>query len=213
MTDTDQNAMDAMEADVEDGADSRFDDEEQLLPQLVAHLRENRAKLREEWVGRIHEAHLLEAMTQEKLDNQRDVVKNERRQSYENQPYGRAFLELSSMLYPKSHPYSWPTIGSMEDLTAASRDDVAKIESALTAIPQVQRIIHMKTLHLGPDELLVAAKIAVSGGATGTEVAQTIDDCEMRIREAVPIARVIYLEPDIRRGPANTSGAGATPRV
>jgi cation diffusion facilitator family transporter len=81
----------------------------------------------------------------------------------------------------------------------ASRDDVAKIEAALTEIPQVQRIIHMKTLHLGPDELLVAAKIAVSGGATGTEVAQTIDDCEMRIREAVPIARVIYLEPDIDR--------------
>jgi zinc protease len=54
------------------------------------------------------------------------VVKNERRQSYENQPYGRAFLELSSMLYPKSHPYSWPTIGSMEYLTAASRDDVAE---------------------------------------------------------------------------------------
>ncbi len=65
MTDTDQNAMDAMEADVEDGADSRFGDEEQLLPQLVAHLRENRAKLREEWVGRIHEARLLEAMTQQ----------------------------------------------------------------------------------------------------------------------------------------------------
>ena len=70
--------------------------------------------------------YLLDTMTPARVDGQRDVVKNERRQSYENQPYGRAFLELSSMLYPKSHPYSWPTIGSMEDLTAASRDDVAE---------------------------------------------------------------------------------------
>ena len=70
--------------------------------------------------------YLLDTMTPALVDGQRDVVKNERRQSYENQPYGRAFLELSSMLYPKSHPYSWPTIGSMEDLTAASRDDVAE---------------------------------------------------------------------------------------
>ena len=69
--------------------------------------------------------YLLDTMTPARVDGQRDVVKNERRQSYENQPYGRAFLELSSMLYPKNHPYSWPTIGSMEDLTAASRDDVA----------------------------------------------------------------------------------------
>ena len=81
----------------------------------------------------------------------------------------------------------------------ATRDDVTKIEAALTSTPQVQRIIHMKTLHLGPEELLVAAKIAVSGGATGSDVAQTIDDAETRIREAVPIARVIYLEPDIDR--------------
>jgi cation diffusion facilitator family transporter len=81
----------------------------------------------------------------------------------------------------------------------ATKEDLAKVEAALTSTPQVRRIIHMKTLHLGPDELLVAAKIAVSGGATGTDVAQTIDDAEMRIREAVPIARVIYLEPDIDR--------------
>jgi zinc protease len=52
------------------------------------------------------------------------VVKNERRQSYENRPYGMAFLELSQLLYPPQHPYSWPTIGYMEDLTAASHEDV-----------------------------------------------------------------------------------------
>jgi zinc protease len=67
---------------------------------------------------------LLEAMTQEKLDNQRDVVKNERRQRYDNQPYGTAFEKISELIYPKDHPYSWTTIGSLKDLTAASMDDV-----------------------------------------------------------------------------------------
>jgi zinc protease len=69
-------------------------------------------------------AHLLDTMTPARVDGQRDVVKNERRQSYENQPYGQAFLELSRLLYPANHPYSWPTIGYMEDLTAASHEDV-----------------------------------------------------------------------------------------
>ena len=67
---------------------------------------------------------LLPALTQAKLDGQRDVVKNERRQSYENRPYGMASLELDKMLWPTGHPYSWPTIGHMEDLTAASHEDV-----------------------------------------------------------------------------------------
>ncbi|HLL99918.1 MAG TPA: pitrilysin family protein [Pyrinomonadaceae bacterium] len=67
---------------------------------------------------------LLEAMTQEKLDNQRDVVKNERRQRYDNQPYGTAGEKIMDIIYPKSHPYSWTTIGSLDDLTAASQDDV-----------------------------------------------------------------------------------------
>ena len=67
---------------------------------------------------------LLGAMSPAKVDGQRDVVKNERRQSYENRPYGMAFLTLDSAMYPAGHPYSWPTIGSMDDLTAASYDDV-----------------------------------------------------------------------------------------
>jgi zinc protease len=71
-------------------------------------------------------AYLLDTMTPARVDGQRDVVKNERRQSYENQPYGRAFLSLFELLYPKNHPYSWPTIGSMEDLTAASHGDVTE---------------------------------------------------------------------------------------
>ena len=69
-------------------------------------------------------AYLLDAMPPEQVNSQRDVVKNERRQSYENRPYGMASLEIDKMLWPANHPYSWPVIGHMEDLTAASHADV-----------------------------------------------------------------------------------------
>jgi zinc protease len=69
-------------------------------------------------------AYLLDAMPPEQVNSQRDVVKNERRQSYENRPYGMASLELDKMLWPANHPYSWPVIGHMEDLTAATQGDV-----------------------------------------------------------------------------------------
>ena len=80
---------------------------------------------------------------------------------------------------------------------SAGLEDVQKIEAAIVAGDTVTRIIHMRTLHLGPEELLVAAKIAVQHDDTATEIAGAIDAAEARIREAVPIARVIYLEPDI----------------
>ena len=67
---------------------------------------------------------LLGALTQAKLDNQRDVVKNERRQNYEDRPYGLAFKHLANNLFPKGHPYHHLPIGSHADLTAASLDDV-----------------------------------------------------------------------------------------
>jgi zinc protease len=68
--------------------------------------------------------YLLDTMTPALVDGQRDVVKNERRQSYENRPYGMASLALEEALWPEGHPYHWPTIGHMEDLTAASYEDV-----------------------------------------------------------------------------------------
>ena len=67
---------------------------------------------------------LLDAMSPEKVDGQRDVVKNERRQGVENQPYGRVEDLMPPALFPKDHPYSWPVIGSMTDLSAASYQDV-----------------------------------------------------------------------------------------
>jgi cation diffusion facilitator family transporter len=94
---------------------------------------------------------------------------------------------------------------------SASTSDVAKIERAISDGPEVDRIIHMKTLHLGPEELLVAAKIAVLPGESSEALTRGINTVESRIRDAVPIARVIYLEPDIyqaRNGAA--PGAEAT---
>ncbi|MFF5084111.1 cation diffusion facilitator family transporter [Actinoplanes sp. NPDC000266] len=86
----------------------------------------------------------------------------------------------------------------------ANPEAVRQIEQAVLAGEGIERIIHMKTLHLGPEELLVAVKIAVPSTERADEVARHIDETETRIREAVPIARVIYIEPDIYR-PATAS--------
>jgi zinc protease len=75
------------------------------------------------WMESDRMGHLLGAIDQAKLDEQRGVVQNEKRQG-ENQPYGRAYITISENTYPKGHPYSWSVIGSMEDLNAASLDDV-----------------------------------------------------------------------------------------
>jgi zinc protease len=69
---------------------------------------------------------LLDAMPPEQVNSQRDVVKNERRQSYENRPYGMASIKIDEMLWPDMHPYHWPVIGYMQDLTAASQADVVE---------------------------------------------------------------------------------------
>lgn len=98
---------------------------------------------------------------------------------------------------------------------SATRADVDAIRGALVG-PGVASVIHLKTLHLGPEELLVAAKIEVSATDDAASVARAIDAAEARVREAVPIARVIYLEPDLRRaagvGPASDA-PGAAPVV
>jgi predicted Zn-dependent peptidase len=76
------------------------------------------------WMEADRLATLLSGLDQANLDNQRDVVKNEKRSSYDNQPYGTAYLELLALAYPEGHPYHHPTIGSMEDLDAAKLEDV-----------------------------------------------------------------------------------------
>jgi divalent metal cation (Fe/Co/Zn/Cd) transporter len=82
---------------------------------------------------------------------------------------------------------------------SASMDAEREIVAAIEGGPEVDRVIHLRTLHVGPDTLLVAAKIAVAGGDSAARVAAGIDAAERRIRAAVPIARHIFLEPDLYR--------------
>ncbi|GAB2627521.1 cation diffusion facilitator family transporter [Streptomyces capparidis] len=91
---------------------------------------------------------------------------------------------------------------------AADAEAAHRIRAALADGDTVTGVIHMRTLHLGPEELLVAAKIAVRHDESAAGVARAIDEAEQRVRTAVPIARVIYLEPDIY----NESTAAAGPR-
>ncbi len=92
-------------------------------------------------------------------------------------------IETKSMLIGES------AIGEVEQL----------IRAELDSVDEVDRVIHLRTLHVGPEELLVAAKIAVTHDDTAAEVARAINAAEKRIRDAVPMARHIYLEPDLDR--------------
>jgi len=85
----------------------------------------------------------------------------------------------------------------------ASPADDEKIAEALGSSKGVESVIHYKTLYLGPDELMLAAKIAVAPTASGAEIAQIINSAEAAVRAAVPAARVIYLEPDVRLASKN----------
>jgi cation diffusion facilitator family transporter len=84
---------------------------------------------------------------------------------------------------------------------SATLEDIAAIETAIND-GEGNALIHLKTLHVGPDELLVAAKVGIAESATGEEVAAQIDATEARIRAAVPKAKIIYIEPDIPRAGA-----------
>ncbi|RCV50190.1 cation diffusion facilitator family transporter [Marinitenerispora sediminis] len=92
---------------------------------------------------------------------------------------------------------------------SASEEHIRLIERAITQGPDGNALIHMRTLHLGPDELLVAAKIAIDRGDSAAEVAAAINAAESRIRTAVPIARLIYLEPDIWHSGRKADAAGS----
>lgn len=85
----------------------------------------------------------------------------------------------------------------------AGREDYDRIMDSLAHTPGVLSVIHSKTLYLGPDELMLAAKIAVDPKATAADISKVIDAAEVRIREAVPATRVIYLEPDVLRASKN----------
>jgi zinc protease len=118
----------------------------------------------------------LETITQKNLDAQRDVVKNERRQSYDNRPYGRADETLTAALYPPEHPYHWPVIGWMQDLDAATLADVRAF---------FQR-------YYGPNN----AALAIAGDV---DAAQTLALIEKYFAEIEPVPSVaVSAPPDSR---------------
>ena len=85
---------------------------------------------------------------------------------------------------------------------SATPETIERLQAEIAGTPHVRRVIHMLTQHIGPDELLVAAKVDFDPELSLPELAAAIDETERRIREAVPIARVVYLEPDLFREPA-----------
>ncbi|GAA2084870.1 cation diffusion facilitator family transporter [Actinomadura alba] len=90
----------------------------------------------------------------------------------------------------------------------AGPEDELKILEALESVEQVDHVMHLRTQHIGPDELLVAAKIAVKHDDTAAEVARGIDAAEAKVREALPVARLIYLEPALDEPPRKADRAG-----
>jgi zinc protease len=141
---------------------------------------------------------MLPALTQDKLDNQRDVVKNEKRQRYDNQPYGDWDERFQALVFPKSHPYHHTVIGSMEDLDAATLDDVAEffrtyyvpnnavLSVAGDLIPE--RALEAVTRWFG--DIPVGAPIPPLPGtpALPALIGETVRD---RVRADVPLPRVL----------------------
>jgi len=148
------------------------------------------------WLEADRMASLLPAMTQEKLDNQRDVVKNERRWSVDNQPYGDWDERIQELVYPDGHPYHHSTIGSMEDLSAASLTDVGDFfatwyapNNAVLTIAgdfETDAALEMVRRHFGPippNAALPAPPDMRVGPRIGSNVRETKAD-------QVPLARV-----------------------
>jgi cation diffusion facilitator family transporter len=84
---------------------------------------------------------------------------------------------------------------------SATPEDLRRIQAAIEGAPHVRRLIHMRTQHIGPEELLVGAKLELDPDLSSQSIAEAINATEARVREAVPIARVIYLEPDLLQEP------------
>ena len=100
----------------------------------------------------------------------------------------------------------------MKDLLigeSATPEDVNKIAAAIAGSADVLGIIHMRSQHLGPDELLVGAKVEFDHGLSVAQLADAIDNAELALRRAVPIATIVYIEPDIRRLEADESEPSA----
>ncbi|MEV0734121.1 pitrilysin family protein [Polymorphospora sp. NPDC050346] len=141
---------------------------------------------------------LVPALTQETLDNQREVVKNERRQRYENVPYGDAWLRLLPLLYPPGHPYHHPTIGSMDDLNAA---DLPTFQAFHTTYYAPNNAVLTVVGDTSADEVFslaeryfgaLAARRDIPAAPDGRQVPATGTPVRETVRASVPAPR-IYL--------------------
>ncbi len=144
---------------------------------------------------------LLPTMTGEKVDLQRDVVKNERRQSYENQPYGLSTETILGMLYPARHPYSWPVIGSMADLSAASVEDVKDFFRRYYAPNNASLVV---AGDVQPAEVLRLARQYFSEIPRGPAIERTTAapvtlarDTAAVLEDRVQLARLYYVWPTV----------------
>ncbi len=147
--------------------------------------------------------YLLETMTPAVVDAQREVVKNERRQNVENRPYGMASVVLGELLYPEGHPYRWPVIGYMDDLTAASYEDVVGFYKSYYA-PSNASLVVAGDIDLDETRALVEKwfsdvpaggpvdPIAIAGAALNEVRRQTITD-----RVQLPRLYVAWLTPPL----------------
>src|SRR4051794_7212054 len=145
--------------------------------------------------------HLLPALSDEKLRIQKDVVKNEYRQNYANRPYGMVWHLLAEALYPPTHPYSWPTIGVMEDVEAADRADVEAFfrrfyvpsNASLCLVGDIEegRALDLAGRYFGP----------LAGGSTAppprAPEAGLKDHVELRLHDRVELERVYLVWPTV----------------
>ncbi|MSP78696.1 MAG: insulinase family protein [Dehalococcoidia bacterium] len=136
------------------------------------------------WLESDRMGFLLDALDQKRLDIQRDVVKNERRQSFENRPYGMAFGHIQTALFPLPHPYNWWTIGSHEDLEAATLEDVKAFF----------------TKFYGPNN----ASLAVAGDVKTADVLRLAEKYFGDIKSIAPLTRMNRRESDLG-GPVHLS--------
>jgi zinc protease len=138
------------------------------------------------WMESDRMGHLLPALTEEKFRNQRDVVLNERRQNYENRPYGMATMAIVDALFPPEHPYHWLTIGSPDDLGAARLDDVraffspyyhpANASLALAGDVDTETVLAMADAYFGPIAPGPAVGPVEHGGETVRESRLVLED-------------------------------------
>lgn len=149
------------------------------------------------WLESDRMGFLLDALDQQRFDIQRDVVKNERRQSYENRPYGMAYLLLQPAVFPLPHPYNWPTIGSQQDLDSAELEDIkgffrtfyspSNASIAIAGDIDPKQALGLAERYFG--DLAPAAAIdkmePITSGLSGAEVLAMEDDVQLERRYVV----------------------------